>query len=30
MWIPILEYGSTVWSPYLVKDIEDLIKTDSK
>ena len=23
---PILEYGSTVWSPYLVKDIEALDK----
>ena len=27
---PILEYGSTVWSPYLVKDIEALDKVQQR
>ena len=27
---PILEYGSTVWSPYLVKDIEALDKVQRR
>ena len=27
---PILEYGSTVWSPYLIKDIEALDKVQRR